>query len=78
MTDASASKCPATSYSLYTVKTGSNFYFMRGKYKVNHQILARLDQGGQVLLLNKDRLSTLFKLFSFDWKGLKLLYSIFL
>lgn len=51
---------------------------MRGKYQVNHQILAGLDLGGQVLLLNKDRLSTLFKALSFDWKWLKLFYSIFL
>lgn len=53
--------------SLYS-ETYLDFYFMRGKYNVNHQILAVLDLGGQVFLLNKDRLSTLFKAFSFDWK----------
>lgn len=31
---------------------------------MNHEILAGLDLGGQVLLLNKDRLSTLFKAYS--------------
>lgn len=72
-TDASASKCPATSYSLYTLRRIQTFTL----YKVNNPIKAGLDLGGQVLSFNKDILTILFKAFSFDWKWLELFYSIF-